>query len=50
MIDISIHLNNPDIMVMAYEADENLPQNEPGTGVYISYDKGESWNFYLNML
>ncbi len=47
MIDISIHLNNPDIMVMAYEADENLPQNEPGTGVYISYDKGESWNFLL---
>jgi len=24
MIDISIHLNNPDIMVMAYEADEQL--------------------------
>ena len=47
MIDISIHLNNPDIMVMAYEADENLPENEPGTGVYISYDKGESWNFLL---
>jgi len=47
MIDISIHLNNPDIMVMAYEADENLPENKPGTGVYISYDKGESWNFLL---
>ena len=47
MIDISIHLNNPNIMVMAYEADENLPENEPGTGVYISYDKGESWNFLL---
>ena len=47
MIDISIHLNNPDIMAMAYEADENLPENEPGTGVYISYDKGESWNFLL---
>ena len=47
MIDISIHLNNPDIMVMAYEADENLPEDEPGTGVYISYDKGESWNFLL---
>ncbi len=47
MIDISIHLNNPKIMVMAYEADENLPENEPGTGVYISYDEGESWNFLL---
>tara|TARA_B110000014_G_scaffold117405_1_gene80630 strand:+ start:1658 stop:4564 length:2907 start_codon:yes stop_codon:yes gene_type:complete len=47
MIDISIHLNNPDIMVMAYEADENLPENEPGTGVYISYDQGDSWNFLL---
>jgi len=47
MIDISIHLNNPDIMVMAYEADENLPEDEPGTGVYISYDQGESWNHLL---
>ena len=47
MIDISIHLNNPDIMIMAYEADENLPEPEPGTGVYISYDAGESWKFLL---
>ena len=47
MIDISIHLNNPDIMVMAYEADENLPENKPGTGVYISYDQGESWKHLL---
>ena len=47
MIDISIHLNNPDIMVMAYEADENLPEDEPGTGVYISYDQGESWKYLL---
>ena len=47
MIDISIHLNNPDIIVMAYEADENLPEDEPGTGVYISYDEGESWKFLL---
>jgi len=47
MIDISIHLNNPDIMVMAYEADENLPEDEPGTGVYISYDQGETWKFLL---
>jgi len=47
MIDISIHLNNPDIMVMAYEADENLPEDEPGTGIYISYDQGESWKHLL---
>ncbi len=47
MIDISIHLNNPNIIVMAYEADENLPEDEPGTGVYISYDEGESWKFLL---
>ena len=47
MIDISIHLSNPDIMVMAYEADEKIPEGEPGTGVYISYDGGESWNFLL---
>ncbi len=47
MIDISIHLSNPDIMVMAYEADENLPENEPGTGVYRSEDGGESWKHLL---
>ena len=47
MIDISIHLNNPNIMVMAYEADENLPEDEPGTGIYISYDQGESWKHLL---
>ena len=47
MIDISIHLNNPDIMVMAYEADENLPEDGPGTGVYISYNQGESWKHLL---
>ena len=32
---------------MAYEADENLPKDEPGTGVYISYDQGESWKHLL---
>ncbi len=47
MIDISIHLANPDIMVMAYEADEKLPENEPGTGVYRSDDGGETWNHLL---
>ncbi len=47
MIDISIHLANPDIMVMAYEADENLPEDEPGTGVYRSDDGGESWTHLL---
>ena len=47
MIDISIHLNNPDIMVMAYEADEQLPLDQPGSGVYRSNDGGESWEFLL---
>ena len=47
MIDISIHLKNPNVMVMTYEADENLPETEPGTGVYRSDDGGENWNFLL---
>ncbi len=47
MIDISIHLANPDIMVMAYEADENIPAGQPGSGVYRSDDGGESWRFLL---
>lgn len=47
MIDISIHLANPDIMVMAYEADENIPEGQPGTGVYRSDDGGENWQFLL---
>jgi photosystem II stability/assembly factor-like uncharacterized protein len=47
MIDISIHLKNPDIMVMAYEADENIAEGKPGSGVYRSDDGGETWNFLL---
>jgi photosystem II stability/assembly factor-like uncharacterized protein len=47
MIDVAFHLANPDIMVMAYEADENLPEDGPGTGVYRSDDGGESWEFLL---
>ena len=47
MIDISIHRANPDIMVMAYEANENLPEDGPGSGVYRSDDGGESWRFLL---
>ena len=47
MIDVSIHIANPDIMVMAYEADENIPEGQPGTGVYRSDDGGESWDFLL---
>ena len=46
-IDISIHLNNPDIMVMAYEADEKIPEDQPGTGVYRSDDGGETWTHLL---
>ncbi len=47
MIDISIHLKNPDIMVMAYEADENIEEGKPGSGVYRSDDGGKSWKFLL---
>ncbi len=47
MIDLAIHRANPDIMVAAYEADENLPEGEPGSGVYRSDDGGESWIFLL---
>lgn len=47
MIDISYHLKNPDIMVMAYEADENISKGEPGSGVYRSDDGGNSWKFLL---
>jgi photosystem II stability/assembly factor-like uncharacterized protein len=55
MIDLSIHLANPDIIVAAYEADENMPYDEslppgeqtPGTGIYISENAGESWKWIL---
>ena len=47
MIDISYHLNDPNIMVMAYEADENIPEGEPGSGVYRSDDGGDTWKFLL---
>jgi len=47
MIDISIHRNNPAIMVMAYEADENIAEGLPGSGVYRSDDGGETWQFLL---
>ncbi|MEN8247882.1 MAG: hypothetical protein ABFS32_03050 [Bacteroidota bacterium] len=47
MIDLSFHHNNPDIMVMAYEADENIPEGKPGSGMYRSDDGGETWEFLL---
>ena len=55
MIDISIHLSNPDIIVAAYEADENIPYDParptsaqtPGSGIYISEDAGASWKWLL---
>ncbi len=47
MIDVAIHRANPDIMVMAYEADEKIPKGQPGSGVYRSDDGGESWQFLL---
>ncbi len=55
MIDISIHLANPDIVVAAYEIDENIPyddnkppwENTPGTGIYVSEDAGATWKWIL---
>lgn len=45
MIDLSICRDFPDIIVAAIETDENLPEGEPGSGVYRSDDGGESWKF-----
>lgn len=45
MIDLSICRDYPDIMVGAIETDENLPEGEPGSGVYRSDDGGENWTF-----
>ena len=46
-IDISIHRNDPRILVAAVEADEDLPDDVPGSGVYRSDDGGASWRFLL---
>lgn len=45
MIDISICRKNPRIMVAAVEANENLPNGLPGSGVYRSDNGGRSWKF-----
>ncbi|MEZ4987048.1 MAG: hypothetical protein R2795_18750 [Saprospiraceae bacterium] len=47
MIDLSYCFSNPDIIVAAIEADENLPEGVPGSGVYRSDDGGEHWQFLL---
>lgn len=46
-IDVSIHRKDPRIVVAAVEADENLPEGVPGSGVYRSEDGGETWRFCL---
>ena len=46
-IDVDIYLENPDILVAYVEADENLPADVPGGGIYRSDDGGESWAFLL---
>ncbi len=45
MIDLSICLSQPNIIVGAIETDENLPEGVPGSGVYRSDDGGENWQF-----
>ncbi len=45
MIDLSICLSQPDLIAAAIEADENLPKGKPGSGVYLSEDGGDSWQF-----
>lgn len=47
MIDLSVCLRQPNIMVAAIEADEKLPEGVPGSGIYRSDDQGESWTFLL---
>lgn len=46
-IDIDIYPPNPNILMAYVEADENLPANVPGGGIYRSEDGGASWTFQL---
>ena len=46
-IDIDIFFGNSDILAAYVEADENLPSDVPGGGIYRSEDGGESWTFQL---
>ena len=46
-IDIDIFLDNPNTLVAYVEADENLPANVPGGGIYRSDDAGATWTFQL---
>lgn len=46
-IDLSIHRRDPNLIVAAVEADENLPAGVPGSGVYKSTDAGATWTFLL---
>ncbi|MCB0636570.1 MAG: hypothetical protein KDC54_08115, partial [Lewinella sp.] len=48
MIDVSICLSQPDIMVATVETEEELPAGVPGSGVYRSDDGGETWRFLLH--
>lgn len=55
MIDIDVHRADPRIVVAAVEADDDIPFAEdpaaraanPGGGIYISRDGGESWSWSL---
>jgi photosystem II stability/assembly factor-like uncharacterized protein len=46
-IDLSICKSFPSIIVASVEADENIPDGQPGSGTYRSDDGGNTWRFLL---
>ena len=46
-IDLDLYLQNTQTIVAYVEADENVPADEPGGGIYRSDDGGASWTFQL---
>lgn len=58
MIDLEFHLADPDIVVAAVEADDDIPWADdpaertanPGGGIYISRDGGNSWSWSLKTI
>lgn len=58
MIDIEFHLADPSIVVAAVEAEDDIPWSDdaaanaanPGGGIYISRDGGDSWSWSLKTI